>query len=116
MVACNHSLSHIYYRNSTLSLYGKWKDLELIFHATSAIHRVLYFNKCGWRGCRSRFVCVNEKYTTTVKGVTSDFVKMTGLKCCVWKYSICDQNALFHCIPKQVEKRISCFFVSIKSL
>ena len=35
----------------------------------------------------------------------SDFVKMTGLKCCVWKYSVCDQNASFHCIPKQVEKR-----------
>ena len=57
-------------------------------------------------------VCVNEKYTTSVKGVTNDFVKMTGLKCCVWKYSVCDQNALFHCIPKQAEKRT----VSLKAL
>ena len=60
-----------------------------------------------------RFVCVNEKYTTSVKGVTSDFVKMTGLKCYVCgNNSVCDRNALIHRIPKQVEKRT----VSLKVL
>ena len=61
-------------------------------------------NVGGEDDCRSKFVCVNEKYTTSVKVVTSDFVKMTGLKYCVYG-NIVFVNALFHRIPKQVEKR-----------
>ena len=34
------------YPNSTLNLYGKWRDLEFEFCTTSAV----YFNKYGWRG------------------------------------------------------------------
>ena len=37
-------------------------------------------NMGGEDDCRSKFLCVNEKYTTSAKGVTSDFVKMTRLK------------------------------------
>ena len=63
-------------------------------------------NVGGEDDCRSMFLCVNEKYTTSAKRVTSDFVKMTGLKLCVCgNTSVCDQNTSFHHIPKQVEKR-----------
>ena len=56
--------------------------------------------------CKGKFLCVNEKYTTSAKGVTSDFVKVTELKYYVCgNNSACDQNASLHHIPKQVEKR-----------